>query len=190
MPWANRPNGHGTADLSLIIRVCSLIRREALSKFYQDRPVILLLRYRESRSQIQRWIRELSHHPSIHKHIKTISIRYFETAHRSTSLLVDCQEWLVLNRHEWIHPLNNKPLRLLRMIEDALGRTALEQRDDENGLGDSINRLVTEMIYPLRESRLLSCESMANVRLHGYTDFQLRFEVIRILYHTSDWGLH
>ncbi|KXT09340.1 hypothetical protein AC579_4104 [Pseudocercospora musae] len=182
-PWNCRPEPYHPS----LLQVCSLIRREALSKLYQDRPVILLLRYRESRSQIQRWIRELSHHASIHNHITTISIRYFETAHRSTSLLVDCQEWAVLNRHEWIHPLSKKPLRLLRMIEDALGRTALEQRDDVNRLGDGIDRLVTEMIYPLRESRLLSCESMANVRLHGYTDFQLRFEVIRILYHTSDW---
>ncbi|EME47069.1 hypothetical protein DOTSEDRAFT_69144 [Dothistroma septosporum NZE10] len=143
-----------------------------------------MLRYREGRQQVQHWLSNIVTDRAICKQVSIVCVQYFEQPHRSTAMLVDVKTFQVSNRESWIHPLLGKPLKTLREVEQELdaAKKEIEPATTYHYVPAFLHELVNLMTVPLSKSRLMLCESMANSRLHGYTDFQLRFEVITIIY--------
>lgn len=174
LPWQGKPERYHPP----LSEVCSVIRKETIPVFYQDRSVIILLRFREGRAQVSHWIKHIYSSPEVSPKIRSLRIQYFEECHRSTAAKLDMQDLLMLNQDSWLHPLTDRPLRLLRSIEGVL----LDERNSSHAnKARTLQRVITTMTEPLRMSRLMRQESMANLRLNGYTDFELRFEVMNIL---------
>lgn len=165
-----------------LLRVCELIRHEALPLLYKSRPVILVLRYREGRAEVQRWIDLVASNDRIARELQYVTVQYFNIPHRSTSVVLDVKKWEMMNPEQWIHPITKEHLRMLNSIQELLA----EARSNTRPLSITLQSVLDTMVAPLQDSRLLRCESLANTRLHGYTDFQLRFEVIRILYNSPN----
>ncbi|CAK3798220.1 Hypothetical predicted protein [Lecanosticta acicola] len=101
----------------------------------------------------------------------------------STSILID-RNFRILNSASWIHPLTLRPLNMLGQAESVVSKVKAfeESTISSNTASELLRRLIEVMLAPLKESKLVCCERMSNLRLHGYSDFQLRFEVISILY--------
>ncbi|KAK4631074.1 hypothetical protein CLAFUW4_02349 [Fulvia fulva] len=174
VPWEGRPQRYHPP----LAEVSNLTRHECLPIFYQDKTVILVLRYKEGRQQVEQWFKTLSTNAAIRKHIRYVSIQYFEQPHRSTAMLVDLKTFDIINRESWIHPLLGRPLKTLQAVESALQTAATRSHAamTDEYIPEVLRELVRVMTEPLQRSRLVLRESMANTRLHGYTDFQLRFE--------------
>ena len=184
VPWQGRPRAYHPP----LTGVSKLTRQECLPIIYQDKTVILVLRYREGRHQVQHWLNAMATDSAMRKHVRYASIQYFERPHRSTAMLVDLTKFDILNRESWIHPLLGKPLNTLNEVEIELKSALAKFKSavtDEH-VPEVLRELTRVMTRPLSRSRLVLCESMANTRLHGYTDFQLRFEVITIMYSNTE----
>jgi hypothetical protein len=179
MPWHGKPASYHPS----IINVCRLMRREALPLFYRGRRVVLLLRFREGRAQVQRWIETELSIPAVCKNIEDVSIQLFESPHRTTAILLNCKTLSVINRDSFVHPLTGQDLRILRDIDGLLCDTKSRNCDRPRALKDVVRQLIEMITAAIEDSRVMRRECMANLQLQGYTDFQLRFEVISMLYH-------
>lgn len=164
-----------------VSEVCNTLRRESLPLFYENRLVILLLRFREGRGQVQHWIRHVYSNPAIYTRIRKVRMQYFEEPYRSTAVELDMQELVICNSKSWMHPLTGRPLRLLGQIESALSEKRVLAYQSLVDKADLLQQVIKTMTAPLKHSRMMRQETMVNLRLHGYTDFDLRFEVISII---------
>lgn len=179
MPW----HGKASSYYPPIMKVCRLLRKEALPLFYKGRRVILVLRFREGRAQVDKWIKTELSVPAICRNIKEVSIQIFELPHRTTAMSLDCKSLSILNRESFVHPLTGQSLRILRESDIILA--GLRERGVEMHmlLQEAVSQLVSKITAGIEESRVMQRECMANLQLQGYTDFHLRFEVISMLYH-------
>lgn len=185
LPWQGKPRKYHPP----VTEVSRRIREEALPILYKAcERVILLLRFYEGRKQVDQWITTFYGQERIRKQIGQISVQYFEDPHMSTSILID-RNFRIINTQSWVHPLTLTPLKMLgeaEAITSALNRQGRSSGDVAPEAASSLlRRLVEAMLAPLESSRLLQCERMSNLRLHGYSDFQLRFEVIGMLYRSG-----
>ncbi|KAF2158655.1 hypothetical protein M409DRAFT_71513 [Zasmidium cellare ATCC 36951] len=171
-PWQGKPQRYHPP----ISEVCSTLRKESLPLFYEDCVVILLLRFREGRGQVRHWIRHVYSNPAMCTRVRKVRLQYFEECHRSTAVDLDMQELVMRNKNSWLHPLTGRPLRLLGQIESALSEERTLPQASHTDKATLLQHLISIMTAPLKMSRLMRQESMANLRLHGYTDFDLRFE--------------
>ena len=180
-PWKGKPCSYHPP----VARASLQLRSEALSLLYRKEHVVLILRYCEGRMQIQEWLRFVANNPVLCKHIRSASIQYLERRHRSTALRVDTREFCVLNRTSWLHPLSLRPLPLLHEIEFVLYNFGQANERSARTVPDLLHQLISVMTTLLNDSRVLRNERLANLRVHGYTDFPLLTELMGILYHDS-----
>jgi hypothetical protein len=181
MPWHGSPQPYNPP----IFNVCRSLREEALPLCYKDRRVVLLLRFCEGRAQVRQWIENELTLPAISRGIKELSIQLFEVPHRTTAILLDCKTLSVINRESFVHPLTGQTLRILRDIDLLLSEIKTCDLEAHDAVQAMVSRVVEEFTAAIQESRVMRRECMANLQLQGYTDFQLRFEVISMLYHGS-----
>lgn len=175
-PWTCRPDHFHPA----LLETSSLVRSEAIPLLYGTRTIILFLRFCESRAQIDHWIEKVATYPAIYKHIRNISIQFFGLPHRCTATMLDCRAYTVTNKCCWTQPLTGKKLAMLQTVENILARFRCGCVRPQHNLAGCLKELVAAMILPVSNSKLKS-ETIANLRLHGPSDFQLRFEVVRRL---------
>ncbi|KAF2216541.1 hypothetical protein CERZMDRAFT_89911 [Cercospora zeae-maydis SCOH1-5] len=180
-PWNCRPDPYHPT----LLQVSSSIRHEALPLFYQGRVVILLLRYREGPMQVQRWIDMLRENPIVTKRVKHISVQYFEHPHRSTVVLLNCMDLEISNRSWLLHPLTKVPFMILDQLDNVMAAAKLAQDRGATGKANVVRQIVRVMTN-IVERTTLRRHSMANLRLHGYSDFSQRFEMIRNVYNSAD----
>lgn len=178
-PWNCRPDPYHPT----LLQVSSSIRREALPLFYQSRVVVLLLRYREGRVQVQHWVNMFRQNPVVAERVKHISIQYFEDPHRSTAVLFDGKDLEILNSSWLLHPLTNKSFILLDQLDSIMATARAANGNNTTASVEAVRQIVNVMTRIVDRSTL-RYHSMANLRLHGYSDFSQRFEIIRLLYNT------
>ena len=177
-PWKGRPRPYHPP----LARASCQLRSEALSLLYRKGQVIIILRYCEGREQVREWLEFLRRCPVLCENIRSASIQFLERPHRSTAIRVDTRTFCVLNRASWVHPLSLHPLPLLETIENFLHNFRQVHQYSANIIPILLQRLIEISRAPLVDSRLLQTESMANLRVHGYTDFALLTEIIGIVY--------
>lgn len=177
IPWKGRPERYHPP----LSEVCSTIRKEALPLSYDNKSVILLLRFREGRAQVQHWIKHVFSQPAICSKMREVRIQYFQECHRSTVVDIQMRDFVLLNQDAWLHPLTGRPLRVIKDVENALAEVRILQNPSTTDRASALQRVITAMLAPLQRSRLIRQESLASLRLNGYSDFELRFEVISMI---------
>lgn len=152
-----------------LLQVSSTIRDEALPLLYQDRMVVLVLRYREGRAQVRRWIETLSRSSIMSKRVRCVSIQFFEEPHRATAVLVDLARLELVNK-SWLlrNPQVQRYPVMMSKLEDVL--LCARTKNDSAGSLDFaaiLNKLTSIMTKAVSTSSLHH-HSIANLRLHGY----------------------